>query len=119
MFSKCKSSAATNVTRALMENSTLSSSFPNLVTLAKIVSILPVAAATVERSFSSMNLVKTRLRSQLLCDTLDPVLFGKHRLIVIFYRQVCVSFLYLSCSAVMDSPGGKFNSYKSKHLGQM
>ena len=25
-----------------------------------------------------------------------------------------MSFLYLSCSAVMDSPGGKFNSYKSK-----
>ena len=23
-----------------------------------------------------------------------------------------MSFLYLSCSAVMDSPGGEFNSYK-------
>ena len=30
-----------------------------------------------------------------------------------------MSFLYLSCSAVMDSPGGEFNSYKSKRLGQM
>ena len=28
-----------------------------------------------------------------------------------------MSFLYLSCSAIMDSPGGKFNSYKSKRLG--
>ena len=27
-----------------------------------------------------------------------------------------MSFLYLSCSAIMDSPGGEFNSYKSKHL---
>ena len=27
-----------------------------------------------------------------------------------------MSFLYLSCSAVMDSPGGEFNSYKSKHF---
>ena len=28
-------------------------------------------------------------------------------------------FLHLSCSAVMDSPGGEFNSNMSKHLGQM
>ena len=44
------------------------------------------------------------------------VLFGKHCHIVVFYRQVCVSFLYLSYSAIMDSPGGEFNSYKSKRL---
>ena len=29
-----------------------------------------------------------------------------------------MSFLYLSCSAVMDSPGGEFNSYISKRLGR-
>ena len=28
-----------------------------------------------------------------------------------------MSFLYLSCSAIMNSPGGEFNSYKSKRLG--
>ena len=33
-----------------------------------------MAAATVERSFSSIKLVKTRLRSQPGCDTLDHVL---------------------------------------------
>ena len=27
-----------------------------------------------------------------------------------------MSFQYLSCSAIIDSPGGEFNSYKSKHL---
>ena len=27
-----------------------------------------------------------------------------------------MSFLCLSCSAIMDSPGGDFNSYKSKRL---
>ena len=27
-----------------------------------------------------------------------------------------MSCLYLSCSAIMDSPGGEFNSFKSKHL---
>ena len=74
MFSKYKSSIAKDVTRALMENSTLSSSFPNLATLAKIVSILLVATSSVERSFRSIKLVKTRLRSQLLCDTLDQAL---------------------------------------------
>ena len=48
-----------------------------------------------------------------------PVIFVKHRCIVVFYRQVCVSFLYLSCSASIDSPGGKFNSYKSMHLAML
>ena len=74
MFSKYKSSIAKDVTRALMENSTLSSSIQNLATLAKIVSILPMAAATVERSFSSIKLIKTRLTSQLGCYTLDQAL---------------------------------------------
>ena len=27
-----------------------------------------------------------------------------------------MGFLYHSCSAIMDSPGGEFNSYKSKRL---
>ena len=27
-----------------------------------------------------------------------------------------MSFLFLSFSAIMDSPGGEFYSYKSKHL---
>ena len=71
VFTKYKSSTDKDATHALIYNSTLSSSFPNLVTLAKIVSILPVATATVERSFSNMKLVKTKLRSQLVDDTLD------------------------------------------------
>ena len=29
-----------------------------------------------------------------------------------------MSFLYLSC-AIMDSPGGKFNSHKSKRLASL
>ena len=29
---------------------------------------------------------------------------------------VSMSFLYLSCRAIMDSPGGEFNSYNSKRL---
>ena len=39
--------------------------FPNLSKLAAILEILPVTTATVERSFSSMTLIKTRLRSRM------------------------------------------------------
>ena len=53
-FSKYNSSTSKDVTPALMEKFTLSSTFPNLVTLAKIVSILSVATATVKSSFSSI-----------------------------------------------------------------
>ena len=35
------------------------------------------------------------------------------------YHHICVNFLYLSCSAIMDSPGGEFNSYKSKRLAEV
>ena len=74
MFTKFKSSTAKDVTHALISNSSFSSAFPNIVTLANIVSVLPVATATVERSFSNMKLVKTRLRSQLGDDTLDQAM---------------------------------------------
>ena len=42
--------------------------FPNLSTLATTSLSIPVATASVERSFSQMKLLKTRLRSR-LCDT--------------------------------------------------
>ena len=47
------------------------SSFPNLSTLAAILEVLPVTTATVERSFSSMKLIKTRLRSRMGKYTLE------------------------------------------------
>ena len=74
MFTRFKSSTAKEVTKALVSNSTLGSAFPNLVTLASIVSILPVTTATVERSFSNMKLVKTRSRNQIGDDTLDQAM---------------------------------------------
>ena len=42
--------------------------FLNLSTLATISLSIPVATASVERSFSQMKLIKTRLQSR-LCDT--------------------------------------------------
>ena len=48
--------------------------FPNLKKLASIALVLPVTTATVERTFSDMKMVKTRLRSRLGEDTLDYAL---------------------------------------------
>ena len=45
--------------------------FPNLSKLASILMVLPVITATVERTFSTMKLVKTRLHSRMGEDTLE------------------------------------------------
>ena len=45
--------------------------FPNLSKLASILMVLPVTTATVERTFSTMKLVKTRLHSRMGEDTLE------------------------------------------------
>ena len=48
--------------------------FPNLVILASLAIILPVTTATVERSFSDMKLIKTRLRNRLGEESLDQTM---------------------------------------------
>lgn len=45
--------------------------FPTLSKLAEILEVLPVTTATIEHSFSSMKLIKTRLRSRLGEETLE------------------------------------------------
>ena len=54
--------------RELASNDMLMTMFPNLSTLAVISLSIPVTTASVERSFSKMKLIKTRLRS-CLSDT--------------------------------------------------
>ena len=49
----------------LVTNETLISMFPNLNTLASICLTIPIGTASVERSFSQMKMIKTRLRSRL------------------------------------------------------
>jgi len=48
-----------------------SASFPSLAKLAAILLVLPVTTATVERTFSSMKLIKTRLRNRMGDATLE------------------------------------------------
>jgi len=62
------------VTSELLTNGTLNAAFPNLACLAAVQLVLPVTTATVERSFSDMRLVKTRLRSRLGENTLDQLM---------------------------------------------
>ena len=63
-----KDSSLQQVLSALLDASV---SFPNLAKLAAILIVLPVTTATVERTFSSMKLIKTRLRSRMGDGTLD------------------------------------------------
>ena len=48
--------------------------FPEYFKLLEIILSLPVSTATVERSFSKMRLIKTRLRSRLTDDNLKRLM---------------------------------------------
>ena len=56
------------IVTTFLASSALVAGFPNLASLAMV---LPVTTATVERSFSDMKLIKTRLRSRLGEETLN------------------------------------------------
>ena len=66
-----KSRSLQDVLSKLINSGDISIAFPNLSNLAAIVEVLPVTTATVERTFSSMKLIKTRLRSRMGEDTLE------------------------------------------------
>ena len=48
--------------------------FPNIVILLEVAIICPISNATIERLFSFLKLVKTKLRNQISDDSLDKVL---------------------------------------------
>ena len=60
--------------KELATNDMLKSMFPNLNTLATISLSIPVATASVERSYSQMKLIKTRLRSRLSDTSLSHLM---------------------------------------------
>ena len=59
------------IVTTFLASSDLVAGFPNLASLARLAVVLPVTTATVERSFSDMKLIKTRLRSRLGEETLN------------------------------------------------
>ena len=65
MLVQHKRSSLQQVLSTLLNSSSIRASFPNLAKLAAILIVLPVTTATVERTFSSMKLIKTRLRSRM------------------------------------------------------
>ena len=60
-----KKSSLQQVLSALLSSTTIATSFPNLAKLAAILIVLLVTTATVERTFSSMKLIKTWLRNRM------------------------------------------------------
>ena len=73
MLVQHKRSSLQEVLSALLStcSSSIRASIPNLAKLAAILIVLPVTTATVERTFSSMKLNKTRLRSRMGENTLE------------------------------------------------
>ena len=64
----------TSQLKELVINDTIRAFCPNLSKLGEIYLTLPVSTASVERSFSQMKLIKTRLRSQLSVDSLSDLM---------------------------------------------
>ena len=63
-----------DVIRELCSNKTISSIYPNMSTFAKICRVIPIHTAGVERTFSQLKLIKTRIRNRLSEGTLDSLL---------------------------------------------
>ena len=71
MFIQQKDSCLQQVLSVFLSSADIAAAFPNLAKLAAILIVLPITTATVERTFSSMKLIKTRLRSRMGESTLE------------------------------------------------
>ena len=65
LYKEFKELSMTELYGKLLTDDTIKAAFPNIVRLASLAITLPVTTATVERSFSDMKLIKTRLRNRL------------------------------------------------------
>ena len=63
-----------DVIRELCSNKTISCIYPNMGTFAEICRVVPIHTADVERTFSQLKLIKTRIRNRLNEGTLDSLL---------------------------------------------
>ena len=64
----------TEVVSLLCTDLSLASIYPNMTTLAKICRVIPIHTADVERTFSQLKLIKTRIRNRMNEKTLDSLL---------------------------------------------
>ena len=87
-----------------MNDGTLNAGFPNLANLASIALVLPVTTATVERSFSDMKLVKTRLRSRMGEDTLEHAM------------RVCIEGPDTLCDKDLESIVNHWKEQKTRRI---
>ena len=71
LFNQRSESGLQKTVTTFLASSALVAGFPNLASLARLAVVLPVTTATVERSFSDIKLIKTRLRSRLGEETLN------------------------------------------------
>ena len=92
------------VTSSLLNDGTLNAGFPNLANLASIALVLPVTTATVERSFSDMKLVKTRLRSRMGEDTLEHAM------------RVCIEGPDTLCDKDLESIVNHWKEQKTRRI---
>ena len=73
-FSKKREDDTKTQLKELSSHEMLATMFPNLSTLANICLTLPVSTASVERSFSQMKMIKTRLRNRIGENSLNHLM---------------------------------------------
>lgn len=73
LLAKKPEESTTQQLKELITNDMLVTMFPNLCKIASIGLTIPVSTASVERSFSQMKLIKTRLRNSLSEGTLTQL----------------------------------------------
>ena len=71
LYNQFKTSSVQDVTSSVLASESQCLMFPNVVKLLEIYEIIPLTTATVERSFSTLKLVKTNLRNRLKDAMLD------------------------------------------------
>ena len=63
-----------DVIKGLCSNKTISEIFPNMNAFSQVCCVVPIHTADVERTFSQLKLIKTRIRNRLAESALDCLL---------------------------------------------
>ena len=105
-FVRYKDSTLQQVLSTLIDsgNSDIATAFPNFAKVAVIVNVLPVTTATVKRSFSAMNLIKTRLCGRLGADALE------------YTMRICIKGPDQLSDDVLESVVDHYKSLKKRKL---